>query len=457
MFLGSNADSSISIVVYPKLWNSSMGVRRVKWDSTTRHLAVAIAEGEVLEIEADADRLAILDSECKRIRKGCPRLVVPFTGDDEVELMEWGSEVDPVLCLQGIEQLMTKVGHGSLIKSLGSLSLPQLSVPLLRPFLYLNFVEEFERLIRDARRDYRWVSEDSVGVHGRPDEVALEISRSTGWPVVKCLFQNFDRVTDVLTAVCAALEVVANDGQVGMSEMMSVADLRLRAIRLRRMLLDVPTVTRLQGLDALGRARLGHIRSEWQSVLEFTEGVLIPDAGISFGEGSLAVEVGVDTSRVWELILALLLRRAGCCVIDGNSDEVADIIVKRPWLDLGVNPPRPDLLVRVSDSWLILDGKYKKNHGSPAIGDLYQLFAYSHLSEAKDTSIVESVGLVFPVSESVALGTSGPYFRNPAADLALFVYRVPFPSLSDCVRTWNQYVETGSASFRIQLETTAVA
>jgi len=172
-------------------------------------------------------------------------------------------------------------------------------------------------------------------------------------------------------------------------------------------------------------------------------------------EGSSAVEVGVETARVWELILALLLRRAGCCVIDGNSDEVVDVLVKRPWLGLGVNPPRPDLLVRVRDSWLILDGKYKENHASPAIDDLYQLFAYSHLAETKDASIIESVGLVFPVSEGAAHGASGPYFRNPTTDLALFVYRLPFPSLTDCLRTWNQYIETGSANFRTQLQNAA--
>jgi 5-methylcytosine-specific restriction endonuclease McrBC regulatory subunit McrC len=440
LFLANDHDCSIAIVVYPKLWNKNRGFKRVVWDSGNRHLSIALAEGEVVEIDAAPERLALLDVECKRFRNGLPRLVVPLVDGDEPD-EQWSTpEVNPVIALQGIERLLGFVGLGSVVQSLSAFDLPQCGVPLLRPLLYFNFVEEVERVIRNARRDYRWVSEDTVGVQGRPDEVTLEVSRSTGWPIVKCLFQSFDRATDVLTAICSALEVIANDHLSGSCGITSAADIRLRAIRLRRMLLDVPTVTRAQGLVSLKRARQGQLRKEWVAALNIASGVLVPDAGISFGSGLSAVEIGVDTSRVWEVILISLLRRNGYEVFDGNSLHPSPVLVHRPWNGLGTTPPRPDLIVRVGKSWLILDAKYKSNNQSLAIEDLYQVFAYSHLADFEDGQPLNSVGLAYPVSDVVSVGRSEPFRRNRDGESHLTVFRVLFPSLSQCLKPWGTYL-----------------
>jgi len=245
-------------------------------------------------------------------------------------------------------------------------------------------------------------------------------------------------------SICAALDIIADDGVVSRNGPSALGQVRDEAIRLRRLLADVPSMSRtVAARTSVNLLRTGKT-PEWGRALELSSGVLWPDAGLNLGEDDHAVEIAIASSRVWELILLAVFRAAGLNVFDGNSAAMTPYTVRRPWVGLGVQPPRPDLLVGSGNSWYVVDAKYKDLSGTPAIDDLYQMFAYSHLGALEIEGAVDRFGLVYPTRDATSLKGPVVYPRTPDAAVGLGVHQLRFPSMRECRREWKSYLSEQS-------------
>ena len=446
LFLASDGRSSLAVVVYPKFWQRGPVSRKVVWPEETSHLAIAAGELDVIELEASPDRLQLLDRPAHRVGGFAESLVVPVRRSQSVlEAPSTKLTVNPLTALVGVESLMRRVGSGGMLSVGSGFVAPHFREPLLRPLLYRYFVDEVEAVVRRARREYEWTEESLAVVRGRPDSSSLLVNAATGWPQIRCRFQDFTRATPTLMSVCSALEFIADDGFAsGKGVVTAVGEIRNDAIRLRRQLADVPSMSRsMAARTAIDLHRVGSAR-EWERALELAAGVLWPDAGLDIGEADPAVEISVDTSRIWELVLLAIFRSTGFDAFDGNSSAMTPFTVGRPWSGLGVQPPRPDFLVGSGDRWYVLDAKYKDLTGTPAIDDLYQMFAYSHLGVRKDQGDVERFGLVYPTRNATSMNSPAVYPRVPDGAVDLGIHRVRFPSMLECRSEWKSYLSEQS-------------
>lgn len=454
LYLASDADSSLAVVAYPKFWQVAPTSRKVIWPDGMNHLAIAAGELDIIELEARADRLLLLDRPVQRVGGIAESLVVPVNGRrNTLEERSSTPNVDPLSALLGVESLMRRVGSGGMLPVDSGLVAPHFREPLLRPLLYSYFIKEVEAVVRRARREYVWAEEVLPVLLGRPDPSSLLVNAATGWPRVRCRFQDFTRATPTLMSICAALELIADDGVVGSAGAVLVGDVRDEAIRLRRLLADVPSMNRTLAARAAVDARRIGGAWEWGRALEFAAGVLWPDAGLNLGEDDRAVEIAIDSSRVWELVLLAIFRSAGLEVFDLNSSAVTPFSVGRPWIGLGVQPPRPDLLVGTGDAWYVLDAKYKAVAGTPAIDDLYQMFAYSHLGSLNLQGAVAGFGLVYPTRGPLTRCDPVTHPRSPDGDVELAIYRYRYPTIRECRRDWVKYVNEQATSARLDLLT----
>jgi 5-methylcytosine-specific restriction endonuclease McrBC regulatory subunit McrC len=448
LYLASDGARSLAIVVYPKFWQPRPAFRRVTWNDSDSHLAIAAGELDTIEIDGGADRLGLLDKPVNRSGASKESLVVPFaSGAVTDEASGHDVSIAPLTALLGIESLMRRTQIGSVVPIDAGFVAPHLRDPLLRPILYRHFIDEVAEVIRHARREYSWTEEMLPIVTGRPDPSSLLVHSATGWPQVRCRFQEFSRSTPTLMAVCTALDHIANDGVVAGDAFGLGGDLRDDAIRLRRLLADVPTISRPLATRAAIDAQRAGRSGPWHRALELAVGVLWPDAGLNLGEDERAVEIAVDSSRVWELVLLEILRSGGLSAFDGNSAQGMPFNVERPWSGLGTQPPRPDLLVGDGANWIVLDAKYKDLTGTPAIDDLYQMFAYSHLGALQREGQIARSGLVYPARAGTAVGLPDVYLRAPDRSTSLTIHRVRYPSIDECRWRWRDYVDSQGPAF----------
>lgn len=462
LFFASGESQRLAVIVYPKFWQPEPVSRLVEWPEGASYLAIAAGELDVIELVGTPEQLSLVDRPVERIGLTGNPLLVPLQWTAAEKSKASSSGVAPVDALLGLESLMRRVALGSMLPVDHGFTAPHLSEPLLRPLLYRYFVDEVETVLRHARREYAWEEGALPVVRGRPDPVSLLIHSATGWPLVRCRYQDFTRATPTLKAVCAALSYIADDGISIHGEYQSLADPRDDAIRLRRVLADVPTVPRSVAVHTAIEARQAPSSGLWTKALNLAIGVLWPQAGLNLGDDESAVEISVDSSRIWELILQAVFRQAGLETFDGNRDEQLPLRVKRPWVGLGSRPPRPDLVVGDGDQWAVLDAKYKDVLGTPSIDDLYQMFAYSHLASDDEGGPVTSLGIVYPTRSDGAVGIAGPYLRDGDHAAELGVYYVRYPSLHDCRSDWKLFLTAqanllGTAFHRTPQEHISVA
>ena len=448
LYLASDGGCSLAVVVYPKLWQSKPTFRRYTWADSSSHLAIAAGELDVIEIEGSAEQVSLLDRSVRRYGTSRDSLfvsVAPGMVPEEPPVQE--DSITPIVALLGIEALMRRTGLGSVVPIDAGFVAPHLRDPLLRPILYRYFIDEVAGVIRLAQREYRWTDEILSTVTGRPDPRSLLVHAATGWPQISCRFQDFSRSTPTLTAICTALDHVANDGLVTEETIGLGRELRNESIRLRRLLAEVPTIPKLRALRAAKDAQRTGGSSVWERALQLAVGVLWPAAGLNLGEDDHAVEIVIDSSRVWELILLQLLRADGLSAFDGNIAEEMPFEIKRPWIGLGAKPPQPDLLVGDGANWAIVDAKYKDLVGTPAIDDLYQMFAYSHLGNVDGAGHISRLGLAYPVRGDISTDPLTVYPRTPDRTTSLAIHLVQFPSIDACRSHWSDFVSDQGPSF----------
>ena len=439
LVLAGTEDKSVAVVVHPKFWGPGPTCHRLRLEIDGKFGCVAVGESDVVECDAEVADLLLRPRGVTSIG-GQPTssLLAPIreppTYEDEV------LAVRPIEVAVALERLVRNVGIGSfLVDPSGGIGLHSRH-RFLRPILYRMFVDEVERRIGVVRRKYVWAEERATVIRGQPDARSLILHTETGWPMITCRFEDFNFSVPHVMAICTALETIANDRSVANPPFDVVGSLRENAISLRRHLDEVPALPREEALAAAGMAlRAGQLGGLTQA-LNLAVAVLEPRDGLIFGSAGQSVEIAVNSARLWELIVHRVLTEAGWVVLDGSTSGAPLARVDTPWRGLGGGAARPDFVVRRGDRRWILDAKYKVLEAVPAVADLYQMFAYSHLVEPTSTSSSEAIGLIYPTRTERSPRRLGPHERSGTVGAHLMLLEAEFPTMGLDGSKWRRYL-----------------
>lgn len=459
-YAATNGSDHLLAIVVPKFWSAESRHYELMWSPEGGELVFAVAEGDTVSVKGSAEQLALFDQLGQRSAKSTtlPPLFVRASSGRLLNLSSLTDVMAPQDALLGLELLMTRMSNGSLFEIQGIGLSPQFGSRLLRPLVARAFVAAVEKVISSVRRGYVW-SEDSLPyVRGRPDPLSIEVSRSTGWPNIRCSFEEFSRETPLMVSMSTALRQVVLEPEQAAAWADLSRDTRNRAVRLRRLIPDVPGVSVLKARQILSNLRLTPLESHWSGAVNLARLVLHTTSGLSPAVGAAdSVEVQVDTSRLWELCVLRVLQHAGVeDLVDGNDvSPPVDWKFERPWQELGTRSPAPDIIWRHHGLAFVADAKYKRVVDSPAIDDLYQLFAYSHLSsgpglEPKPVDLT----IFYPCSDTRGRH-NGPYHRSTDSGARLWLRWVPFPRLVDLRDHWQVFLEGCGESLAADLHAAA--
>lgn len=439
-------DLVLTIAVVPKLWSSGPRHHVIRWPTSAENLSLCVAELDTVELSGTEEQLLVLDEYFDSIREATkPSLLEPIRRVTVPAETTSGQGADVDEAIGSLDALCRVTGLGSLLgQNPATWAVAQRS-KLLRPLLVRGFVDEVASAIRTARRGYVWMDEILPSVRGRVDAASVVINQATGWPQLRCSYQDFNRDTDLMRVIVSALSTAALEPRPASTWETMWAASREIAIALRRQLEDVREVPRAQAYRVAARLRLGSFDQSWASAVSLATLVLLPASGVSTrSAGGGSAEFLVETSRSWECILRDALSGVGVSdLTDLNRGDQSPLSLSRPWSSMQVveRQPRPDLLFRTAAGWWVMDAKYKRlGAGMPSIEDQYQVFAYSHLAQP----VVPSLALAYPQSER-GLVRKGPYFRSIEPSCSLWVDQIQFPTPYDVVTRWHEYLKETAA------------
>jgi len=280
------------------------------------------------------------------------------------------------------------------------------------PLRYLvahAFVDEVALRQRDMRQGYRARTEWLPVIRGRVTTRGLARVALAGVPQVECTYDDFTSSIPLFQVIVTAIEHVASGA--GLPEVFRscAGPMMKKAARTRAELAHIPSLPLPVAAHLAGRLRLNRLQRGWRLALRMAR-ILLRQEPVdphSHTEGEGALLWSVDTSKVWEGVIAQMLQAGG---LGGELQKQMNLA--RPWDGLGGGrPPHADLVTEHSDAELhrtrvILDAKYKLHDASgqkPTMAEQYQLFAYCHLRPQKGLTDWPPggilAGLVYPAPE----------------------------------------------------------
>ena len=359
----------------------------------------------------------------------------------------------------GIETLEVADATGN------GLSTGQDSNPVLEVLRAWEFVRELERRIRELRRGYVVAQDFSSVLRGRVLDSGIANWLATGEPRMDCEFDDFSEVSPLFQVIVTALDQLASrtaNGWGSLTRWSLCREIARDAGNLRRSLGTIQSLSRAQAAELAQRIRLPRAMRSWQQALESCRHILsaLPS---SLSTSADAQDQGlawwVDTPRLWELVLHDALSQvrplhAGDLFSKWMSSGAPK--TPAPWTrSAGENRAmdrQPDIVWTspCGTRFFIGDAKYKEYTRTPAVGDMYQLFAYSHLTtfeQAKPgmaTARAPTCTLIYPGAFERQSWKRAPGHES----VELVSQSVPFPSYehvsSDAI--WRQYLrDTGRA------------
>ena len=433
-----------TIVVVPKMWFDGPRHHRVEWLDGQKNLNVVLGELDTCEVFGSEEGVNAFKSYFDNGQKNDRQLLVPIGANAkltvEVAADDFGLDIETAV--KGLDALSLVSGQGSILKIVNETWASANFPSFFRPLLMRDFVRQVETALQNSRRGYVWEDEVSGVVRGRVDPTSLAVGEITGWPIVRCRFEDFTADTPLLQVISAALTIACAYKSTNKIWSSFEGNTRSRGISLKRRMSEVTTINRFVALKKLSLLKVNRLDNSWLPALDLARHLLKEDDGLSSDAGeSSAFEMRLDTSRVWERVLIDLLEMAQVSkLIDLNSQGPIPIKFMRPWNGLGniIDSPRPDIIFQVSDKWWIFDAKYRRNNsGVPEMSEQYQMFAYSHLIENLN---IKELALVYP-TKSQSRKPLGPYGRNDSNDIRLSIGYVPFPSVHDLFSSWENYLE----------------
>jgi hypothetical protein len=159
-----------------------------------------------------------------------------------------------------------------------------------------------------------------------------------------------------------------------------------------------------------------------------------------------AIELSVETDRLWERIVhQVLLRTDFTTVYEQHSQP--DGLVVDPWLSPTRNrSTHPDNIALRGNTIWVIDAKYKTiaPGALPSRSDQYQMFAYSHLVASPDQR-VHRVMLLYPGHHPPRTWMRGR--DDPDSCVQLVAATLPFPGPDDTVTParWQAYLDRAAA------------
>lgn len=444
---------TLTVVVVPKMWSFRPMHHSAEWPQADAHFELTIAEMDTVELTGKREGLLTLDALFgSRDEIAGRRLLVPIARQSIAKDSAMAEDVpdSPDAALRALDALSRVCGLGSILGHLPPVWGTAISTTLFRPLLLRDFVHSVAGNLQRARRGYVWREDRTTAVRGRVDPTSIAVHDATGWPLLKCRFEEFNRDTELLQVVVTALGIAASEraeNPVWAAVQKSTADL---AISLRRQLADTRDLPRAHASRLAPRVRLGVFDKHWEDTLSLARRLLDPRDGLTTtAPNTSAVELWIDTARAWERVLfEVLSRTAVHDLTDLNAGGQSPLPIERPWTNLGSvgDSPRPDLVLRVRDQWWILDAKYRRlTSGRPDMSDQYQMFAYSHLAQV---SPLRCLALVYPTRKAKSRPL-GPYVRAIQGDAWLWVQSVRFPTAFDVQCGWSSYLREAAADFQL--------
>ena len=313
-----------------------------------------------------------------------------------------------------------------------------------------RLVTEVEAVAGFVRQGYQPAEERLSVVRGRILDRDVLRARARLDTAVLCRFDELTPGTALQRVVVTALERCAEPTtHVDALVLELLGDVATRAQSVRRLLRDVPSLPATEAIR-IGRG-LPVTRPErrWRAAFEAAVDVL-QHAELAAGSEGRPVEVrrlAIRTEALWEEMLERAARmrwpRHAVVRLGKSSDEGA-VAVEAPWLATGATDRSdtfPDLLVVGDNDFWCGDAKYKLLTGTASRDDLYQMFAYSHLSRTtSDSRPVTRTALLHPARPGQPPGIAATFLRRPLGDLELDLVALPWPSPEECRSELDPYI-----------------
>jgi len=437
----SDAQRSLTVVVFPKAWQPDSSVRRVLLTEPSGHDIIALAETEIVEVVASEQLIQLLRRAPTVLGDGSALPLLVPTWPRPVRGV-YSEAVDARMMLRAVLSLIRNSGDGELQLAVENAVAVCSKVQYLRPVLMDLFIQLLGESLRDLRRGYLEREESLPFLRGRPQEEDLQFFEAASRGVVRCRFDEFMRATPLNVAIVSALEIsighLASDMWWGPRLKGSLAS----AVGIRRALADVPSAPRLLARRLI-RQSSSHVRgARLKRIAILADALLIDDSDLENLSGDSSVEIRARTSRLWEDLVAAGSSPFVSCLVRPGSVGSSGFKTAGPWRGVGSETSQPDILAWLNGQVIVMDAKYKVGAQAPASADAYQAFAYSHLIKGVDQEGSEHpprfVAMVYPTASS-RMELSGPHRRMPDEGCELWTMSLPFPGVEDCDDGWESY------------------
>ena len=458
----AGVNAQVLITVAPKPWRRTAQRTYVVDDLPSGHTDISLYEGDRLHVASPSDSIDTMFNDLLRTSAGA-------TGSEA----DWGSallrpDIRPrVLDDRGLGSAHAQQQTADLLRLFQRVEL--LLSPsddlmsnagrsrLLRPLACRQLLDEVERRMAQARRGYRNVVRERTAIRGRALASSIARYESTGTPLLMCRYDELTESTELLGIVASALDLVA-EGQGPSSVLPAPFDergLRNDAVRLRRAMAEVVSMPIQGAVRAGARLRLNRLDQPWSKALRLSLTLLSDQELIarqSQARDFQAVELSVETDKVWEWVVNAALRRTVFDHVLAQGPEQRGLVVD-PWIAHPLQvatTTRPDNIALQRSSIFVVDAKYKLAV-APSRDDQYQMFAYSHLVKGSGRNVQAAV-LVYPGQGQTAQWLRG---RDDGLDpVRLFSVYLPFPQPPDLLShdSWERYLRGIGDHLETQLE-----
>jgi hypothetical protein len=398
-----SGEHCIVAAVLPKFWRGEDRVDGcegwgARWTGGT--LTLCAYEGDCVTIELEPSHAAIGRAMLESLtippaeladRHGRHSPLFVLGASPRVAPTDCSSRSDTTSAVVDLFRLMLLAGLDPFDFAGGEIGALSIADPLLGILVRRLFLDRTERAIGHRRRGYVEHRSLLATIRGRPRGESLGAALEAGTASVECDYEEFVAGTPLLQIIATCLRSIAR-ARAGVRPALAELEGRNRrdAARIRRVLGGVNCLPQRSALLAARRLTLGRLERAWLPAFELAEPILIDASVVPKRSGrsdrllttrlqcgaDISLDLSVPTAIVWEG----LLRRATGRVSEECKRSLCKPACEPPWGDES-GRIFPDIAFDWAGQSVILDAKYKRFAGRPAVDDAYQMFAYSHLAQ----------------------------------------------------------------------------
>lgn len=446
LLVASDGATSLLVAILPKHWRAG-AARHLLLPPGSSTITAVLYEGDVLAMESESAPARLVLGALARTNRDPELFDLVAPGQRTVMALPL-TPLDDVVALFGLARDLTPQGRSAPV-------VMDVTGPSSEAFAWARLVTAATQAVRQVRQGYVEREEWLSPVRGRvvtrdPPQARLE--RRTA---LLCRYDDVTVGTPAQRIVATALDVCARPADtVTALVARALGNVQEAAVAVRRLMRNIPSMASAGDAIVLGR-RLTLPREDgaWRAAYDAALAVLEHRHETPRLERSdiRIAEVVVHPARLWELLLerAARTRWPHAQVIRptrGRADD--DVNVLAPWrrvddTDLGVYP---DLIVASRTEVWCADAKYKVLSGIPKRSDLYQMFAYSHLTHLTAGGLpVTRCALLYPASTGREAAAPFTLARSDSS-IELDVATLPWPSPDEARRSLDAFIRRLAAA-----------